>query len=395
MPPNALDFLLLALLLYAALRGARRGALSQLGTFGGAALGLILGTAFAPRLAGALRPGPGPTLALLTLGFVLLAVVIGQGVGLALGLRIQERLRETPAVVVDRIGGVLAGLVTVLLSVWLLGSMLAQGPIPAVARQIEGSRIVGNLGRALPPAPDVLARAGTYLRESGFPEVFAGLGGGSTAPPVGAPDDVAVAAAQTAGSGSSVQVQAAGCGGISSGSGFVTSTGFVVTNAHVIAGGSELTVRDGAGTHAATAVHFDPGLDLAVVAAPETTAPPIAFAPMPAERGTTGATLGFPGGDPQLVVEAAAVRARGPAIGRDIYGRGLSDREILTLSADVVQGDSGGPFVTSEGLVAGVVFAASSSEPDVGFALTAGSVRDAVAAAVAGNQAVDVGGCRF
>lgn len=392
---NALDLLLLALLLFAAVRGARRGALSQLATFGGAALGLVLGAAFAPRLAGALISGPSLNLALLTLGFLLLAIVVGQGIGFAVGLRVQERLRDSSAVAVDRVGGVLVGLVAVLLSVWLLGSALAQGPVPAVARQIEDSRIVGALGRTLPRAPDVLARGGTYLRQSGFPEVFAGLGGGATAPPVGAPDDAAVAAAQAAGTASTVQVQSTGCGGISSGSGFVTSTGFVVTNAHVIAGGGDLTVRDGAGVHPAIAVHFDPQLDLAVIASPEMQAPPIAFTTVPAGRGATGATLGFPGGDPQLVVEPAAVRARGRAVGRDIYGQGLSDREVLTLSAGVVQGDSGGPFVTAEGLVGGVVFAASSTEPDVGFALTAASVRDAVAAAIASNQGVGVGRCRF
>jgi S1-C subfamily serine protease len=96
-----------------------------------------------------------------------------------------------------------------------------------------------------------------------------------------------------------------------------------------------------------------------------------------------------------MQVKAAAVRGRGEVVGRDIYGRGTALREILTLSSPVEQGDSGGPFVTSNGQVAGVVFASAASEPGTGYALTAERVRPDVVAAVAAATPVSAGDCRF
>src|SRR4051794_3272788 len=70
-----------------------------------------------------------------------------------------------------------------------------------------------------------------------------------------------------------------------------------------------------------------------------------------------------------MVVRPATVRARVDAIGRDIYGQGSAAREILALAAPVQQGDSGGPFVTGDGLVAGVVFAGDPADGATGYAL--------------------------
>ncbi len=182
---------------------------------------------------------------------------------------------------------------------------------------------------------------------------------------------------------------------MSSGSGFVVAPGFVVTNAHVVAGGEAVSVVDAAGTHDAVPVHVDATLDLAVLSAPGTQASPLQWVDTPADRGTEGATLGFPGGQRELNVRPAAVRGRSEAVGRDIYGRGVSTREILTLEAAVAGGDSGGPFVTADGRVAGVVFAASSTEAGVGYALTAERVRPDVDAAIAANAPVGTGACRF
>jgi S1-C subfamily serine protease len=112
-------------------------------------------------------------------------------------------------------------------------------------------------------------------------------------------------------------------------------------------------------------------------------------------RETEGATLGFPGGQRDMVVKPATVRSRSEAVGRDIYGRGLAPREILTLAATVQRGDSGGPFVTADGLIGGVVFAANAAQPGEGYALTAERVRPDVDAAIAANTGVGVGECRF
>lgn len=392
---NLLDLLLFVALISAAIRGYRQGALAQVATFGGAGAGLLVGAAFAPRIAAEIIGQPGTDLALVTFAILLGAILLGQTVGVAVGHRLQAAAHTVGVGGLDRGAGIAVGLVSLLLVVWLLASALVHGPVPAIAQQMRESRIVTALGEAMPPPPNLFGQVGNYLQQQGFPQVFSGIGGGSTAPPVDPPSSAAVAAAQQAAAGSTVQVQSLGCGGISSGSGFVTAPGFVVTNAHVVAGGEVLTVRDQSGTHDAAPVLFDPGLDLAVLSSPGVAAPPIGFVTTPAERGTEGATLGYPGGQQQLEVRPGAVRGRGEAVGRDIYGRGLIARDILTLSAPVQQGDSGGPFVTSEGLVGGVVFAAASAEPGTGYALTAERVSPDVQAAVAANTPVATGACRF
>jgi S1-C subfamily serine protease len=392
---NLLDIILIAMLLFALFRGFRQGALSQIAAFGGAGLGLVIGALLAPRVAGAMVGQPGSGLALVTLGLLLVLVFLGQGIGFGIGLRLRRAAINAGVGALDKAAGMAVGAAGLILVIWLLGAVLVQGPLPAIAQQVRESRLTTVVDEVLPQPPDVFGRVAGYLDQQGFPQVFSGLGGGITAPPVPPTSDAAVQAAAATGQPSTVQVQATGCGGISSGSGFVTVPGFVVTNAHVIAGGAEIIVRDAGGERAAVPVLFDPDLDLAVLASPETQAPAIGWATAPADRETEGATLGFPGGQRDMVVKPATVRGRGEAVGRDIYGRGVATREILTLTAGVQRGDSGGPFVTSDGLVGGVVFAANAAEPGTGYALTAERVRPDVDAAMARNTPVPTGDCRF
>jgi S1-C subfamily serine protease len=96
-----------------------------------------------------------------------------------------------------------------------------------------------------------------------------------------------------------------------------------------------------------------------------------------------------------MVVRPATVQARLDAIGRDIYGQTTTPREILALAAPVQQGDSGGPFVTSDGRVGGVVFAADPGNTGTGYALTAEQVHPGIERAIAAGQQVGVGACRF
>jgi S1-C subfamily serine protease len=394
--PNVLDVALALLFVVALLRGWRRGAVLQIGRFAGLALGLFAGAWAAARIAGLVVSGPGPGVGVVTLGVLLVGLVLGQVVGVAAGMRLGRVVYRSGAARVDRAAGVGVGGACFLLAVWLLSGVLAQGPIPVLAQQIRGSTVVRMLDQALPAPPDVLGRIATLLDDQGFPQVFIGPGYGVTAPPVPAGAEQAVRAAAAAGQPSTVQVQALGCGAVVGfGSGFVTRPGFVVTNAHVVAGFDRLSVRDATGEHPARAISFDRALDIAVLAVPQLTAPPIGWAGTPAVRGTQGATLGFPGGQPEMVVLPATVQGRLDAIGRDIYGQGSTRREVLALAAAVQQGDSGGPFVTSDGLVAGVVFAADPGHTGTGYALTAEQVRPGIDHAIEVDQPAEVGACRY
>jgi S1-C subfamily serine protease len=69
------------------------------------------------------------------------------------------------------------------------------------------------------------------------------------------------------------------------------------------------------------------------------------------------------------------VTAHTAAVGRDIYSSSLVRREIYVLRARVRKGDSGGPVVDRSGRGLGVVFAASTVDPNEGYALTGSELR--------------------
>ena len=89
----------------------------------------------------------------------------------------------------------------------------------------------------------------------------------------------------------------------------------------------------------------------------------------------------------------AAVRRTFEAVGRDIYGHAPVERLVIELQTEVRPGNSGGPFVLSDGRVGGVVFAASSSDDAVGYAIAAGEVEDAVGDALVAGETTSTGPC--
>lgn len=392
---NGFDYLLLIALVVVSVRGGRLGGLSQVASYGTAAIGLLIGAVIAPDLASLLADGPGPTLSLLTLTILLACLLASQSVGIAIGIRLRRAAARAGVARLDAVAGTAVAVVGLVFAVWLLATPLSRGPSRSLANTLHDSRLVHLIDDALPAPPDVIARVGTYLDQQGFPEVFSEIRPDVTVPPAPTPRGTAVAAAEAAAVDSVVQVEVSGCDSISYGSGFVTRRGVVVTNAHVVAGGQRVRVRGTGGTRRAQVVLFDPGLDLAVLTVPGLEAPPLRWVDEPTGRGLTGATLGYPGGRRQLAVKPAAVRRRVQAVGLDIYSRESVTRDVLILADDVKRGDSGGPFVTSGGRVAGVVFAAAVGEPNTGYALAADSVRDVVADGAVRTAAADTGSCRF
>lgn len=392
---NGLDYGLLVLFVVVCVRGGRLGGLSQIASYGTAALGLLLGALIAPDIAAALSDGPGVTLSLITLSVLLACLLIAQSIGIAIGMRLRSAAAEAGAGAADAVAGIAVAAVGLVVTVWLLAGPLSRGPSPALANSLRESRVVSLIDTSLPAPPDVIGRVGTYLDQQGFPEVVSGINPTVSAPPAPTPQGSTVAAAEDVARRSVVQVESTGCNSISFGSGFVTEPGFVVTNAHVVAGGDSVMVNGRRGTNDASVVLFDPALDLAVLAVPGLEAPPLRWTSEPVGRGVTGATLGFPGGERELTTKPAAVRRRIRAVGRDIYGAESVTRDVLILADEVKRGDSGGPFVTGDGEVAGVVFAAAVSERNTGYALTADSVRAAVEAAVDAGATVGTGSCRF
>ena len=277
----------------------------------------------------------------------------------------------------------------VLVVAWLLASGMSTVDALGLGRQVQASPVIRALNDALPAPPDIVSRLRGIISPNGFPNVFlAGEPRSAVITPGQTIDPATIASA----SGSVVQVIGVGCGGIVEGSGFVVAPGVVVTNAHVVAGVGELVVTDGAGRHAATAVHFDSDQDLAVLTAPTLQAPALPTDSTDLAPGATGAVLGYPGGGP-LRASDSVVLERTTAIGQNIYDQGTVSRSIYAIAADIEPGSSGGPLLTTDGAVAGVIFAKSVTQDDVGYALIWSEVAADVDAASQRTEAVPTGAC--
>jgi S1-C subfamily serine protease len=157
-------------------------------------------------------------------------------------------------------------------------------------------------------------------------------------------------------------------------------------------------VIDSTGRHATSVALFDPRLDIAVLRVHGLSDPVLPVDSAVVGRGTTGVVMGYPNGGP-LTARKAGVAAAFEADGLDIYGSSSTTRRIYQLDAVVQPGNSGGPLVASgdadiaNGTVIGIVFARSTSNTDVGYALAMPAVMADVASAQAKQQTVGTGGC--
>ena len=387
---NWVDLLVLFLIVVSAIHGFIQGAAVQVFSYAGFILGLILGAKLGP-IAGGFVENPAFRVAVVVLTLFGTASLVGT-VGKFIGARATWAVpKASPLGAVNSVGGLGVAVIVTLASTWLIGGMLAQVGLPITA-DFQESRVMRGLTEKLPPAPSVFSSIQRSLLPSGFPPVFAELEP-SPAPEVpvtGIPNlDSIVANARP----SVLKISSLGCGRQTSGSGFVAGPGLVVTNAHVVAGVDRPSVVDSAGTHRTTVVLFDPKLDLAVLRTTGLAGRPLAMQRGEAPRGQQGAALGFPGGGPFTVTPGAVRSLYEGAVGRDIYSRDLVARNVYQLDVEVHPGNSGGPFVNSEGQVSGVVFASSLLNPKISYALTSSEVAARVDQARGATAAVDTGPC--
>ncbi len=167
-----------------------------------------------------------------------------------------------------------------------------------------------------------------------------------------------------------------------------------MTNAHVVGGVDEPTVQIGGEgrKYDAKVVLYDWHRDIAVLDVPDLRARSLQFATKDAASGNSAIVAGFPENG-SYDVRAARVRGRITANGPDIYHRGTVRRDVYSLYATVRQGNSGGPLLTPEGKVYGVVFAKSLDDPDTGYALTADEIQPDIVKGRSANEQVDSDSC--
>jgi S1-C subfamily serine protease len=376
-PVNLLDLALILLVVVAIAGGLRLGFVARAASWVGLAVGVALATWTVPA-ALALVEGGEPSVRLFT-GLVVLAITVTVVASLfqAIGLRARRSIATTPLSSLDRTAGAFAGAVAVIALMWFLLPAAAEVP-GQISRQVRSSAIAGLVERSTPEPPDAVRAFRNLVDTSRFPEVFADLQPApvSGPPPEAIPVDQAVVDRATA---STVNVEADGCGRRYEGSGFAAAPDTIVTNAHVVAGSDTVSVKRPDGeVRDATVVAFDGARDLAVLAVPDLGQEPLERAE--AELRGDGVVIGYPGGQDTPRVAPARVEDRRSAIGRDIYARERTEREVLFLSADLQQGDSGSPVIDLEGRVTGVVFAISPDQPTSSFALDLAELEAVLAA---------------
>lgn len=384
-----IDVVIVLFVISALYRGREIGFVRQAGSTAGFFGGLFLGAWLEPRTVNLVHSQAsrvGVTL-LTTLGCALILMTIGEYIG----LRLKHRVLLKRINSLDNGFGALLGGVSLLLSAWLVAGIIGALPFPGLQMALQDSRIISGLNRRLPPVPTVIADLGHLIDPNGFPQVFIG----SEPAPRGAASMPSLGDLQTAikrDQASVVKVEGHGCGGVVEGSGFVAGTGLVATNAHVVAGIRSPYVQDSNGLHGSTVVWFDPDLDFAVLRVNGLTGHSLTIDNSRVSPDTPAAVLGYPGGGP-LTAGSAAVMNEFTATGRNIYGRGSTDRDVYEIRADVIPGNSGGPLVAKDGRVIGVIFAESTTYQHVGYALTTAQVTNELNQAATRSQAVSTGGC--
>jgi S1-C subfamily serine protease len=373
---NALDVVLVLVVVTYAVSGYRLGFLVGASSTVGLLLGGLAGVLLAPALLD--RLDSSLTVSLGALLIVLLAATTGQALGGLLGAALRSAVTWRPARVLDAVGGAALSVVAVLVIAWGLGYAVSGARIPWLGTQVRGSEVLSAVDAVMPDtAEEVLTSLDGVVGSEIFPRYLQPFVP-EQIEPVPAPDDRDLRDPDVLRAGNSVVKvlgEASQCDRGLEGSGFVYAPERVMTNAHVVAGVSSVTVESvGSGPLAAEVVLFDPDLDVAVLAVDGLEVRPLDF-DTTATEGDRAAVLGFPENGP-FSDEAARVRTEQQLRSPDIYGDGSHLRDVISIRALVRPGNSGGPVVSLDGSVYGVVFAASMSDPDTGYALTADQVAD-------------------
>ncbi|MCU1351764.1 MAG: hypothetical protein JWM05_973 [Acidimicrobiales bacterium] len=384
---NTLDLLIIAAVVSAGIGGYRLGFVTRVTSWIGMALGVLAGALAMPWLVKTFEQGTDQGTLLLIAAAVMIAFAFaGQALGLFIGSRLHlaiptGRLRQLDATV-----GTAAGVLGVLVAVWLLTPAMADVP-DWPAQQARSSRLVRALDHVFPPPPNT-ARTLRRLVGERYPQVFDSL---RPAPRLGPPPPATGLTTATARrvAASTVKVSGEACSRIQEGTGFVVGPDLVATNAHVVAGEQHITVERSDGSQIPSRlVAFDSDRDLALLQVPGIARPALPL--REAVLGDRGGVFGHPGGRP-LRVTPFAVGQRVTANGSDIYDRHRTRREVLVLSAELEPGDSGSALVDPQGRVVGVAFAIAPDRRAVAYGLTVGELRTVLGEVQ--PRGVDAGSC--
>ncbi|MGW0410001.1 MarP family serine protease [Streptomyces collinus] len=396
---NVLDILLLVAAVWFAVVGYRQGfvvgILSVIGFLGGGLVAVYTLPVIWDAVTGNAQVGT--TAAVVAVVVVIVCASVGQALTTHLGNKLRRHITWSPARALDATGGALVNVVAMLLVAWLIGSALAQTTLPTLGKEVRNSKVLLGVSQALPAEADTWFKDFTsVLAQNGFPQVFSPF---SNEPIKDVePPDPALASSTVATHAQRSIVKVTGtaqsCGKVLEGTGFVFADRRVMTNAHVVGGVDEPSVQIGGEgrKYGAKVVLYDWKRDIAVLDVPDLRAKSLRFTSRDAAGGDGAIVAGFPENG-SYDVRAARVRGRITANGPDIYHRGTVSRDVYSLYATVRQGNSGGPLLTPDGKVYGVVFAKSLDDADTGYALTADEIQQDIARGRTANEQVGTDSC--
>jgi S1-C subfamily serine protease len=385
-----LDLALILMLLSYLIYGLRNGFMVTLGGIAGFVIGAIAAFMAVPLVSGWVTDSGWRLTA--TVGAAVVLIALGHGLGTMIGRKVRHAVRIKPLHAVDRlIGGVVSVVVAALVMSMLAFSISSLG-VPFVSQQLAESRVIRYIDNLTPtPVKSTMAQLRSTVIGDGIPQLIEGIG---PVTPVPVPNESTDTPAlnQAADSVLKIAGTAFECGQNQTGSGFVVSPGRVVTNAHVVAGVSQpvVEVPDG-GALPGRVVYLDSQRDIAVVAVDGLQSNPLPLsADLPA--GSPAAFAGYPHGGP-FQSKPATVQGISTILVPDIYGNNPSPEQVYRLAGDVQPGNSGGPLLTMQGQVAGLIFAKTTTDAALGFALTMEDLEPVAAQAPGLSAPVSPGQC--
>ncbi|HEY1135114.1 MAG TPA: MarP family serine protease [Nocardioides sp.] len=387
---NWLDWLLLVLVATYALSGYWQGFITGAFATVGLLAGGVAGIVIAPMVLG--NADPGLAVSLGALFIVILCASIGQASFQYFGAMARDRVTWQPARAVDAVGGSALSVVAVLLVAWALGVAVSGTRIGGITEAVRGSAVLARVDSVLPGQADRLLGAFNGVVGSSFfpqylepfaPERIIEVDPGDPT----TLNEVGVVQAQSR----VLKIRGDNsCGRGVEGTGFLYGEDRLMTNAHVVAGVTEPRVELDGEWVDATVVLYDPQTDVAVLALDDHGLAPLAFTE--GAEGENVAILGYPQDGP-YDQQPARIRDEQQLRSPDIYGNGAVVRDVYSLRGLVRPGNSGGPIVNTSGEVVGVIFAASVTDVDTGYALTSAQVADAATDGLASGAEVSTGEC--
>ncbi|MFZ2503920.1 MAG: MarP family serine protease [Nocardioides sp.] len=388
---NLLDWLLVALMATYALSGYWQGFITGAAATLGLLAGGIFGIWLAPIALGDAQPSIWVSLGALFI--VILAASLGQAIGQFTGARLREAITWQPIRAVDAVGGALLSAGAVLIVAWALGLAISGSRIGAVTTQVRNSTILAEVNGLLPDeAGDALRGFTDVVGSSVFPRYLEPFARERIVQVSPGPQRMLTDPDVTGAEPSVLKISGVNrCGRGIEGSGFVYADNRVMTNAHVVAGVSEPSVWVEGREVTGSVVLYDPELDIAVIAVDDGGMPRLALDTTASPRDPV-AVLGYPQDGP-FRIETARVRSQQRLRSPDIYGNGSVLREVFALRASVRPGNSGGPVLSSQGDVVGMVFAASVTDSETGYALTADQLAQSAALGLTNTKPANTGRC--